>query len=258
MSVYTTYEMIADCRAGQAEGWRWFARNFVPPLRVLLAHYAGGDPEPALARLLAAVRPEIGGWEPAPLRELVAGLRPKLLEAARYEAARHDVEMEEVEAALAPLTVAERQMVWLETMGYEAADAARLMRASPETVGGVRSRAAELLRARLDHWTITLLRDCGAALGEAARRRQPAEPVAAHDYLDILDGRVTWQRRVEIERSLEASWFEIDHACRIREADDAASRAGPLSEAEAGLYYRLLGVEAARPPLWRRLFSTAG
>jgi hypothetical protein len=253
VSVYTAYEMIADCRAGRPEGRLWFARNFVPPLRVLLGHYSGGDPEPALAGLLAALRDAIGQWEPAPLRELIVALRPAVLEAAGYGVSRRDIELEAVEDALAALTTAERQMMWLETMGYDAVETARLMRASPETVASVRARGAELLRARVDHWTVTVLSDCGAALGEAVRLKPPGEPAAARDYIDLLDGRVTWQRRVELERSLAASWFEIDHFCRVREVDEAASRSRSLSDEEAAPYSRLLGVEPRKPSLWTRV-----
>jgi hypothetical protein len=257
VSVYTAYDMIADCRAGKPEGWLWFARNFVPPLRMLLAHYSAGDPDAALQRLVAGMRSELAATAPAPLREIVVALRPKILEAAGFpgETPPVPVDIDTLSEAFEPLTFAERQMVWLETMRYNAADTARLMRASAETVENVRRRAGELLRAKLDHWTVTLLLDSGAALGEEVRRSLPAEPVATRDFLDLVDGRVTWQHRGEIERALAGSWFEVDHLCRVREVDEAVARTRPLEDADAAPYYAMLGVEPVKPSRWRRLLS---
>src|ERR1035438_6828536 len=79
--IYTCYEMIRDCRAGRAQGWRHFIASYVPVIRKLLAHYqAGTAGEPALLeRVLMAVRkPESSLFEsiePAPERWFVAQLR---------------------------------------------------------------------------------------------------------------------------------------------------------------------------------------
>ena len=40
--IYTCYEMVRDCRAGRAEGWRYFVASYVPVIRKLLAHYQAG------------------------------------------------------------------------------------------------------------------------------------------------------------------------------------------------------------------------
>lgn len=257
MSVYTAYEMIADCRTGKPDGWLWFARTLVPPLRVLLAHYAGEQADGALRRLLNKLRDELGSMEPATVRELVVALRPRILEAAGYPGAtaRKIPDAADVTGALEPLTNAERQIVWLETMGYDHAATARLMRASVETVESVRRRAGELLRAALDEWTVTLLRDEGHAIGEEIRGTPPEEPVPTRQYLDVVDGRVTWQGRTDVDRKLAASWYEIDHVCRVREADDAVSAGKPLDDAAAGPYYSMFGVEPPKPSLWKRVFS---
>ena len=42
--IYTCYEMIRDCRAGRAEGWRYFISTYVPVIRKSLAHYHAGAP----------------------------------------------------------------------------------------------------------------------------------------------------------------------------------------------------------------------
>ena len=258
MSVYTAYDMVADCRAGKPEGWLWFARNFVPGLRVLSRHYSA-EPEPALARLIATLREELPKQEPAPVREMLVALRPLILKASGYPSAPGvgSVGIETVAEALEPLTIIERQVVWLETMGYDSKQSAVLMRMSAETAAAVREKAGGLLRGKLDDWSITLLCDHGAALGEAVRAAPPSKALPARVYFQSLDGRVTWQQRTEIERELAASWYEIDHFCRVREGDEAYSRTKALEEAEAVPYYALLGVEPAKPGLWKMLKQRA-
>jgi hypothetical protein len=253
--------MVADCRAGKPQGWLWFSRHFVPPLRVLLRHYSGADAAAPLRALLSELhRDRLAGLDAAPLRELAVQLRPRILTAAGYPQARlaAPVDLETVAEALGPLTVVERQVVWLETMGYDTAESAKLMRMSAETAAAVRDKAGALLRARLDHWTIALLREQGSLLGEAARAQPPEEPVPVQDYINSLDGRVTWQRRTEIERALAASWFEIDHFCRVREVDEAVSRNAPLTDEEAASYDAMFGVAIPKPTFWKRLIGARG
>ena len=37
--VYTSYEMIRDCRANKPEGWSHFVIHYVPFIRRVIAHY---------------------------------------------------------------------------------------------------------------------------------------------------------------------------------------------------------------------------
>ena len=83
--IYTCYEMIADCRAGRAEGWRFFVSSYVPVIRKLLERYRPAEPaRSAIDRVLVAVhRPESALFQlldPAPERWFVAQLRQKVLE----------------------------------------------------------------------------------------------------------------------------------------------------------------------------------
>ena len=141
--VYTCYEMIRDCRANKPEGWSFFLAQYVPVIRGLLAHYfpeRAGDPV-LVERILAALRqPQASLFEsldPAPERAFVAGLRQRVLaavEADRAGAAPEvPIDLEVLGAALEPLTLTEKQVVWFEVMGYSGADAARMLRMSEET-----------------------------------------------------------------------------------------------------------------------------
>ena len=78
------------------------------------------------------------------------------------------------------------------------------------------------------------------------------------EYLDLLDGRLTWQSRSQIERQMTTSWYEVDRLCQVREADEAVAQTRPLEDAEAAPYYAMLGVAPVKPPFWKRVLSRAG
>jgi len=256
MSIYTTFEMITDCRAGKPEGWIFFVTHLIQPCRTILKHY-GGD-EDALRRFLVDKRSVITASEPATSRHLMTRWRGALLESAGYpqRPVRHDLDLEILQEALVELMPLERQMVWLETMEYGIEESATLMHVAPDAVMRAREKAGEMLRSKMDHWWKSILFDCGPSLGAAARAAIPAEPVAFNTFIEVIDGRLTWQGRFEVDRSLSGSWHEVDHFCRVREADEVVGRAHPLSEAEAQPYLDLFGVKLPKPSLWKRMVSS--
>ncbi len=255
MSVYTCYDMVPDCRADNPRGWIHLAKHFVPPLRWMVSRYGGGEPE--LRGLLASMRPFPAEIPPTAEREFILNARPRVLEAAGWRAGTiGTLDLETFASALAELTVLERQLVWFETMGYNAADTGRLCRTSEETAAKARASALEMLRRALDSWTSTIVRDNAGALAVSARAEAPAQPVPFRSYVDIIDGRMTWGNRVAVDRSLAASWHEVDHYCRVREADAATRDTKPLSDEDAAPYFALFGVSSPKPPLWKRVLAS--
>ena len=256
--IYTCYEMIRDCRAGRAEGWSHFAANYVPAIRRLLAHYgAGPDGEAeALNRVLLAVRqPEdslFQSLEPSPERWFLAQLRQKVVAELAPPAAAIPLDLETVAAALEPLTLLEKQAVWLETMLYPPAQTGVLLRMAPATVEKIRAKAADLIRATVDSWSRTLLADNGAALGRAAAAAAGSECLSPKTFFDLLDGRTTWQGREQMERHAARCWHCIDHYCRLVEVVELLRANQPLSDAEAEPYRRLLGVAEKKRAAWKR------
>jgi hypothetical protein len=258
--IYTCYEMIRDCRAGRPEGWSYFVANYVPAVRKLLAHYAGGSASQAvLERVLVAARqPESSlfqSLEPAPERWFVAQLRQRVMAELAGPPAEIPLDLETVAAALEPLTLVEKQAMWLETMRYSPAQTGVLLRMAPATVEKIRVRGADLIRGKVDAWSHTLLAENGAALGRAAAAAAGNECLPPKTFFDLLDGRTTWSGRDRMERHSIGCWHCIDHFCRLVEVVELLRGNQPLAESEAEPFRRLLGVPASQRPWWKRRAS---
>jgi hypothetical protein len=251
--IYTCYEMVLDCRADKPEGWAYFLTNYVPLIRKLLAHYGNSG---GLERVLVAIRkPESSMFqslEPAPERWFIAELRQRVLAETPAAAPGMAVDLETVAEALEPLTLVEKQVAWIETMRYDSTETGAMMRMAPKTVEKIRDRAAELLRGKVDAWNRSLLVSNGRLLGEAAAAGGGKECLPAKVFLDILDGRTTWQGRETMEQHVLRCWHCIDHFSRMVEVVELIRGVQPLTEQEAAPFRGLLGVELPRQSFWKR------
>jgi len=252
--IYTCYEMVRDCRADLPEGWSYFAANYVPAIRKLLAHYGSDDPA-LLERLLLTIRdPQSSLFqsiEPAPERWLVAELRQKALAQLAAPDPEIAIDLETVADALQPLTMVEKQAAWIETMRYSAPETGAMLRVAPQTVEKIRDRAAELVRQKVDAWRRSLLAENGPQLGRAAAASGGQDCLTVKTFLDIIDGRMTWRGREELERHVTGCWHCIDHFCRMLEVVELLRGTQPLSEEEAKPFRTLLGVPARKKRWWR-------
>lgn len=256
--IYTCYDMIQDCRADRPIGWSHFISHYVPVIRKIATHYCPEQPDRAAEVLLALRRPEsslFATLDPAPERWFVAELRQRVLESNPGGLAAGVIDLETVSRALEPLTLLEKQAVWLETMRYTPERAAVLLRMDPRTVQKIREKAADRLRGELDTWSRTLLPDAGRALGRAAAAAGTPACLPAKAFLDVLDGRTTWRGREELEAHVAACWHCIDHFCRLAEVIDLLRGLAPLPESEAGPLRAVLGITLPKKrglPGWLR------
>ena len=255
--IYTSYEMIRDCRANTASGWRHFLRHYVPVVRRILAHYAGteGALETELASVGKANSVLFQRLEPLPERPFVAELRQSVLAGFPCPAARLPLDLEQVAKALEPLTIVEKQAAWLEGMQYGASATGEMLRMSGATVEKIRGRAAECIRAHVEGWNTALLAENGLALGREAASARGKDCLPAKTFLDVIDGRATWRGREEMERHVLGCWHCIDHFCRLHEVVELLRGIEPLTEEEAAPFDTLLGVRTEKRGGLRRLFG---
>ena len=253
MSVYTCYDMIADCRAGKPDGYLFLAHEFVPPLRWLNGRYGGS--KDSLHRLLSSLR-DFPPLDPLPEREFLVALRPRVLQHTGWQGGRaQTLDLDSLSAALAELTLLERQLVWLHILDFDTPEAARIMRVSTDTAVKTLDQANEALRTSLDRWSLDILRANSGILTAQAESSPPGEPVLIRHYLEIIDGRMTWQNRVRVDRALLASWNEVQRFCIVREADAAKRDHPPIPLEQAAPYLELLGVTPPKPSLLKRLLA---
>ncbi|MGA3076809.1 MAG: hypothetical protein ABSG56_24370 [Bryobacteraceae bacterium] len=254
--IYTSYEMIQDCRANRPEGWSYFLTNYLPVVRQFLKHYFP-DRAADQSLLERVLRTNLfQSLDPAPERTFVAELRQHVLravEADRASAAPEiSIDIEALGAALEPLTLTEKLVAWFETMYYAVSDTGRMLRMSPQTAEKIRARAAELIRGSLDAWRSSVLPENGPLLGQAASALSTKDCLPAKAFFDVIDGRTTWRGREEMEQHVKGCWHCLDHYCRLLEVVDVLRASKPLPEAEAEAYKRLLGIEAPKRSFWKR------
>jgi len=126
-----------------------------------------------------------------------------------------------------------------------------MLRVAPQTVEKIRDRAAELVRQKVDAWRRSLLAENGPQLGRAAAASGGQDCLTVKTFLDIIDGRMTWRGREELERHVTGCWHCIDHFCRMLEVVELLRGTQPLSEEEAKPFRTLLGVPARKKRWWR-------
>jgi hypothetical protein len=258
--IYTCYEMARDCGKDLPEGWAYFISNYVPVVRKLVTHYGSAD-EALLNKVLLGIRkPESSLFQTAeqvPERWFLAALRQKVMAELESKVPEIDIDLETVASALEPLTMVEKQAVWIETMRYEPEATGPMLRMAPKTVSKIRDRAAELIRGKVDSWRQTLLADNGPALGRAAAAGGGEDCLSPKTFLDILDGRMTWGGRDQLERHVNSCWHCIDHFCRMLEIVEMMRRMPPLTDEEAAPYYKLLSVEPKKRSAWKRMIGVS-
>jgi hypothetical protein len=257
--VYTCFEMIRDCRADLPVGWRYFAVNYVPLIRRLLTHYAE-DSDALLERVVLSLRrPDatlFQSLDPSPERWFVAQLRQAVLAQLPMPNPAITIDLATVADALSPLTNIERQAAWFETMRYDHKITGAMMKISPETVEKVRGRSAELIRGKVDSWTRTLLAENGLALGrEAAALEVTKDCLESRAFLDVLDGKTTWRNKELLAEQSNRCWHCLDHLARMVEVVGMLRTRQPLEDADAARYRKLVGVQAEKRPVWKRLLG---
>ena len=245
---------MEDCRAGRPEGWRYFVGHVLPACLSIVRHYQpnGNDPE-SVERLLLSLRDDpsspIVAGKPMSERELLFGLREFLLAGRGSDEQSAEAEAQTFTKALEPLTLTEKQIVWLTVLGYDPDRVAGLMGVTRERTEAVLSRAAELLGAP------SMRLAPGSRIAVVTSRDGEPQPLRA--YLDVIDGRVTWADRQDVEKKAVSSWFEIDRFCRVREADAALREASPLDEEQVERLLGSLGVGSERRSIWQRIRRAA-
>src|SRR5262249_3924650 len=104
-------------------------------------------------------------------------------------------------------------------------------------------------------WRRPILTENGLVLGREASAARTNECLPVKAFLDILDGRTTWQNREFTEQHANQCWHCLDHFCRMIEVVGLIRSNRPWSDAEAAPYWKILNVEPEKRPVWKRMFG---
>jgi hypothetical protein len=251
MPLYTCFDMIRDCAAGRPAGWRFFVAEYAPVIRALLEHYvppAAADWPARAAEILRRFDLDFfRACPPCSERDFILKLRQHLLASLEADENPAPLSWDAFAGPLAGFTFTEKQVVWLEVMGYDVPDSAAMMRMHPEGVARIRGKAAQVLQQS----------GCAAvspALRRAVARLLQEGCCTAKDFFDWLDGRITWYRREDLERHASSCWGCVDLFCRVREALRLAQRRTPLPEPEVNALLAALQLGAPRKAPWLRFW----
>jgi hypothetical protein len=264
MALLSGAELVRQCLDPDAPAWRHFITDYLPLAGLLLdRHYPQLAPrrEALLREVLLRARDEqarfLRDYRGRSEREFLLHLREMVLsvfdEAAPVAPVPETpLEWETFEAALAPLTALEKQVVWLDTLNPREPDLAVMLRLDDRSVAAARQKAQDLLRAHCDRWSADQLVQNRYRLALAVRSRATKDCAEARVFLHLLDGQLTWRDRTELERHLEQCWHCVDALCRLREAARLGRVAQPFTETEAQPYFRVLGLAPEPAPRWKR------
>ena len=264
LAVYTSLEMIIDCRANKPDGWRYLVSRYVPVIRRVVSHYSGdANLSSRVDKLLLQLHsPADPLYSSSSIneREFIAALRQRVLDLMDTErpASAPDVEVDlaTLTQALEPLTATERQMLWLESMGYSVESTAGLLNLESSTVEKLRNRAEDLLRAQMDRWKRGLFLQNGRLLGRLEAGTKSGDCLLPSAFVDVIDGRITWGRKKDYETHVVRCWYCVDHFSRIRESDYITKMLKPLTEDEAKPYHQLLGLPEEKKSFFSKLFAS--
>jgi len=265
LAIYTCYDMIADCRANKREGWIYFVKQYLPVCKQLLQRYhsnRSADKDLINRVIVALSKPDSPLFQSrgmTPEREFVAELRQYVLAAVEEDRPSAPPEipldLDTLTRAVEGFSAIECQVVWLTTMGYSPEEISTVLRMDAGTARKIIDRCLENLRHQMDQWSQDLLQTNGAALAAQALSQKSDSCAALRDFQDLLDGKMTWNRRQNLELHLVKCWYCVDRAARFREVDELLSHNRPLTSEEAEPYLKLLGIESKKPSIWKRMLG---
>jgi len=197
---------------------------------------------------------------PLPEREFVAELRQVVLAIVEQDGASSEaaipLDLETLSSASAPFSTTEKQAVWLEAMRYDPEPSAHMLHMHAGTVEKIREQAAEALRGKSDAWRRSMIADNGPVLRMLAVQSRTEQCCPARIFFDLLDGRITWQQREDIDRHLAGCWYCIDLFCRLREVQTLVHNREPLSPEQAEPFRSLLGIRRDETlSFWKRIMG---
>lgn len=263
MAIRTVFVMAEDCVRGEPRGWEEFVRGHGWIVAQLLGRYFPTlAPEAAqhLAAIFQRARANGAAWFRGLTftneREFAMAFR-ELVFAYGREAARLPLPQsprEKFQAAVAKLSLMERQILWLQIEGYDPPRIAAILASAAATVDAatraVGERLGDVLPAAADARALA-----ARALIEAAEKNHTEDCLPLKTFNNLVNGQLTWRERELAEEHIRPCLYCLDRYTAFQEMIRFLRDAQALPGEQVAALLATLGLHPPKKSLLGRIFS---
>ena len=256
--------MAEDCAQGKPLGWQEFVRDYQPIARRLLLNYFPAlEPKPGEHLTGVFRQARDSGWftglKFTNEREFLMAFRDLVFAYGR-SACRLPAPAISVERYLEQskdLSLVEREMLWLATKGYVAAQIAGMLMFAAATAEAVEGIARERLPQVLPGAGVDVFRASVLELLAAAAATGSDQCLPWKTFNNLINGQTSWRERELAEAHIKDCLNCIDRFTSFAEMIRLRREAQPAPEADVRPVLAALGLEYGSKGLMGRLFSRA-
>jgi hypothetical protein len=263
MAIRTVFVMAEDCTRGEPLGWEQFLRGHGGIAAQLLARYfptlapeAGQHLAAVFQRAHAADAAWFRGLTFSNERDFAMAFR-ELVFAYGREAARlplPQAPLEQLQAAVAKLTLMDREILWLRMQGYEAPQIAAILASAKATASALAGVASDLLAGVLP--PAPDARALAArSLMEAAEKARTEDCLPLKTFNNLVNGQLTWRERELAEEHIRPCLFCLDRYTAFQEMIRYLRDVQPLPDDEVRHLLSALGLRPPKKGILGRIFS---
>ena len=263
MAIRTVFVMAEDCMRGDPRGWEQFLRGHGWIAAQLLARYfptLAPEADQHLAAVFQRARATDAAWFRGLTfsneREFAMAFRDLVFACGR-EAARlplPEAPLEKFQAAVAKLSLMERETLWLGMKGYDARQIGAMLSNAAVTAEAAARPASDALAGLLP-----LAPDARAlaarSLMEAAEKAGAENCLPLKTFNNLVNGQLTWRERELAEEHIRPCLYCLDRFTAFQEMVRYLRDLQPLPEEQAHGLLASLGLRPPRKGLLSRIFS---
>jgi hypothetical protein len=263
MAIRTVFVMAEDCTRGEPRGWEQFLRDHGWIASQLLTRYfptLAPEADQHMAAVFQRAHANDAAWFRGLTfsneRDFAMAFR-ELVFAYGREAARlplPEAPLEQLQAAVAKLSLMEREVLWLCMQGYDApqiaailASAAATAEAATRAVGG---QLDSVLPATPDARTLA-----ARALIEAAERTRTESCLPLKTFNNLVNGQLTWRERELAEEHIRPCLHCLDRYTAFQEMIRYLRDVRPLPDERVRQLLASLGLRPSKTGILGRIFS---
>jgi hypothetical protein len=263
MTIRTVFVMAEDCTRGEPLGWEQFLRGHGWIAAQLLARYfptLAPEAEQHLAAVFQRAHAADAAWFRGLTfsneRDFAMAFR-ELIFAYGREAARlplPEAPLEQFQAAVAKLTLMEREVLWLCMQGYDAPQIAAILASAAATAEAASKAMGERLGSVLP--TALDARALAArALIEAAEKTRTEDCLPLKTFNNLVNGQLTWRERELAEEHIRPCLYCLDCFTAFQEMIRYLRDVRPLPDDEVRRLLAWLGLRPPKTGFLGRIFS---